>query len=78
MKPITLMVEDKPILFNFKPVAVISSLSMGWIWELQFNTNDFIYKLECSNDFSTPAECEKHLDLFCEKNKIIINKKEWL
>ena len=66
--------NDKPLLFSFKPVAVISGLSDGWCWELSFDTNDFIYKIECGGFFENPIECDRHLEEFCSKNNIVINK----
>lgn len=66
-----------PTLLNFKPLAVIRKYSGGYYWELCFDTNDFTYKIECEKDFANPIECNEHLDLFCAKNEITINKKEY-
>ena len=66
-----------PLLFAFNCFVEVNKCSEGYYWKLYFDTNDFNYTIENGHNFPSPIECNEHLELFCEKNGITINKKEF-
>ena len=66
-----------PLLLAFSCLAEVNKYSSGYYWKLYFDTNDFNYTIENDHTFKDPIECNEHLELFCKKNGITINKKEF-